>query len=753
MSLGLRCIGHYELSTLVTRDKTSEIWIASDLQSHADVTIKVFYTTFQVHSDAMLQFRQYVERVASLHHPNLVRIRDVFVFPISSPDSPIASMVCLVMDSVEGYTLADHLLRMRSTGKIRPGADIVQLFTSLSLVIDHAHQHGLIHGNLNPGSIVLKREGLTADHIGEPFLTDFDSMRLLRNTGGTISSFYLSPEQIRGYPASERSDIYSLGVILYELCTGVLPFRGNRPIAIMMQHLNALPTPPEIMNPTIPSALTYVILHGLTKEPEQRFSSASALTVALAHALNSPVPEALSQTPFMPEGRGSSKGQHPLVHTDETPLSPSTTSRTNETRTRTHPADNDAKILLPSASEWRRRRKRVPNISYLIALLVLLFASLSTIATLLLLPRHQAIVPNQIVGHAYFLSSGQFNTESPEGINDELQVVLSGIPDPPAGKSYYAWLLADQNVSESLPLLLGSLHVSKGHVQFLYPGDRQHTNLLGIASRFLMTVDDAEHPTANPLIDTSLWRYYAAIPLKPSPDDTLHFSMLDHLRHLLYESPELSIRNLHGGLAFWFVRNTATISALASNTRDAWQKKDTTTLHTQLIRLLDYLDGTSFARIDLPSDTPVLADARTSQIALLGPVPQNPDAPGYAYTGEVPPGYVYLMSEHMAGAIQSPQTTSDQHTLAVRINTGLDGVKRLFEQVRQDAKRLLLMNNAQVLQPSTLVLLNDLVTQAQYAYTGQIDPSTGHADGGALWIYGNLQLLASFDVRQFVASA
>lgn len=113
----------------------------------------------------------------------------------------------------------------------------------------------------------------------------------------------------------------------------------------------------------------------------------------------------------------------------------------------------------------------------------------------------------------------------------------------------------------------------------------------------------------------------------------------------------------------------------------------------------------------------------------------------------------YLISELMAGAIQSPQTTPDQRKLAVQITTRLDGEKPLFEQVRQDAKQLLNMSDSQLLGARALTILNDLATQAQNAYTGQLDPSTGQSDGGALWIYGNLQRLATFDFRQYPAPA
>jgi hypothetical protein len=390
-----------------------------------------------------------------------------------------------------------------------------------------------------------------------------------------------------------------------------------------------------------------------------------------------------------------------------------------------------------------------PRYMFLIALLLL--TSLGALGVLSQgLQNRAVVVSNQLVGHAYFLSSGQFNANSPQGINDEVQIDLTHIPDPSPGHSYYAWLLADKDVSESLPVLLGPVHVVHGGVHVLYRGDQQHTNLLGVTSRFLLIEDDAHHPTNNPLLDSSTWRYYAEIPAVPSPTDKLHFSMLAHLRHLLVESPELSIRGLHGGLGFWFVRNTATVSGWANSARDARHNKDVATMRDQVIRILDALDGASFVHTDVATGTPLLADTRTVQIALLGPTPTNPDPPGYAYGDEVSPGYVYLISEHMAGAIQSPQTTPDQRKLAVQINARLDEEKGLFEQMQHDAKHVLRMSDTQLLGAQALTLLDDLATQAQNAYSGQLDPSTGLSEGGALWIYGNLQRLAAFDVRQYV---
>src|SRR5205085_6423096 len=133
--------------------------------------------------------------------------------------------------------------------------------------------------------------------MGEPILTDFGIAKLLGGTTGTLSGSWqgtplcISPEQVQGYPGNERSDIYALGVILYEICTGALPFQGNSPSEIMLQHLNTMPIPPDQINPHVPPALKMVILRSLDKNPSARFPSASSMTAALAEALHVPIPE------------------------------------------------------------------------------------------------------------------------------------------------------------------------------------------------------------------------------------------------------------------------------------------------------------------------------------------------------------------------------------------------------------------------------------------------------------------------------
>ncbi len=747
---GQRRIGQYELYKHIASGKTSELWIGRDPQSRQYVVVKVCYTTLKAHSAEMLQFRQQAELVAGLHHPNIARIYDLSIIPSRNPEGRFASMVCLVTEYIEGQSLAEYMLHTPGRTKARPGAEVVQIFTPLSQAIDYAHQQGVIHGNLKPGNVLLRKQSGTVGQVGEPVLTDFGFLKLLEPGGATASPFYLSPEQVRGQPAIQPSDIYSLGVMLYEFCTGVLPFRGSRPVAIMMQHINTPPTPPALMNTTLPAALASIILRGLAKEPAKRFANASSMAVALAHSLNMPIPESLGKPSSIQSMIRELENSHTFEPETESSLPSFPAEQQHGVSVEQRSAKSAPGAEFPPAARPRLRRKKAVSPWLFACILALLLAGFATIGALLLSSQNNSgASPNRLIGHAYFVNSGQFNVNGPQGINDELQVNLSGIPNPPTGKTYYAWLLADRNISESLPIPLGPLHVDHGTIQFLYHGDAQHTNLLQVASRFLVTLEDTQRPTNNPLIDTSTWRYYAEIPETPSPTDKLHFSMLDHLRHLLVESPELSIRGLHGGLAFWFVKNAFAVVESANSAREAWHSSDAPTIHDQIIRILDYLDGSSFVTTDVPPGTPMLANVQASQIALLGPAPDSPPIPGYTYKGEVPPGYVYLISEHMGGAIESPQTTSDQKTLAVKINQALDVEIGILNQARQDAKQLLAMTRTQLLQPSALAILNDLATQAQNAYTGQINPTSGQSDGGALWTYNNLQRLVAFDVRPY----
>jgi eukaryotic-like serine/threonine-protein kinase len=335
------------------------------------------------------------------------------------------------------------------------------------------------------------------------------------------------------------------------------------------------------------------------------------------------------------------------------------------------------------------------------------------------------------------VSSGQVNADVTQGLNDEVQINLQGIPAPQTGKSYYAWLLPDLKQSEAPDILLGKLNVQNRAIHYLYPGDSQHTDLLTIASRFLITEEPSATTPEIPTPDLKAWRYYAALPQTPAAGQT--YSLLDHLRHLLAVDPDLEAAHLHGGLDIWAFRDTQQVFQWALSARDDWNAQRYYSLRTEAISMLDYLDGSANVAADTQPGTPILANNRIAQVGLLefDPAHQNP------------PGYLYHIELHLNGVLQSPGSTQYQRTQATQITTTLGHVKTALEQVRHDATQLAAMDNAQLAQPSTLSLLNDMVIAATNAYQGQANPSTNQTQNGMSQLYVQIQKLAMFSVTPY----
>ncbi|MHB8597945.1 MAG: serine/threonine protein kinase [Ktedonobacteraceae bacterium] len=296
-----RRIGKYELREELGRGRAGEVWRGYDYQTRSEVAIKLLHLDLQADPHFLTHFLQEGQTIRALHHPNLVTVQDVGVArsPEASSNSPY-----IVMDFIEGPNLGTFLQRTSHVGLFPSVSDIVYLITNISEAVEYAHENEVIHGDIQPSNILLNTHDTTHLKAGEPLLVDTGIAALLGTIAmGNSKPYYLSPEQAKGQAATVSSDIYALGVILYEICTGKLPFQAESAVALMMHHINTLPTPPVLINPNISQKLSEVILRAMSKNPQMRYAKAADLAEALADAcsvnvqLNKPMPSITQSNP------------------------------------------------------------------------------------------------------------------------------------------------------------------------------------------------------------------------------------------------------------------------------------------------------------------------------------------------------------------------------------------------------------------------------------------------------------------------
>src|SRR5579883_1007212 len=341
------------------------------------------------------------------------------------------------------------------------------------------------------------------------------------------------------------------------------------------------------------------------------------------------------------------------------------------------------------------------------------------------------------VGQVSFTSSGQLDPSSSKGSNDIVTVTLHNLSTPASGQSYYAWLLPDKADDNTQPLLLGRLAITGGKAQISYTNP-DHEDLLALYSRFEIAEQPSnEIPTTPPLNPEAL-RYDGFIPDTPTPGDEHQYSLLDHLRHLLAKDPTLQAIGLPGGLDIWLYRNSEKILEWSSAARDNWAGgQQTDLIHRHMVRILEYLDGLAyvFTSGDLPAGSPLLVDPKAGRIGLLELTPT-----------QLLPGYLTHVDIHLHGLVNAPGHTQAQKDLAIKLDNALKTDTSLFQKIRQDAMKLVKMNATQLRSNDALSLLNDMVTTANLAYTGQLDPTTGGNVNGIAWIHSELQGIATMPV-------
>lgn len=278
-----KMLGTCTLQSLLGRGGMGAVYLALQQRPHRTVAVKVLLPELAQDTtgfnEFLARFRREADAIASLDHVNIMPI-----YEYGEQDQ----LAYLVMPYVTGGTLRDIIMKHNKL----PLNEVITIIEQIAAALDYAHQHGIIHRDLKPGNILFHADGrllLTdfgiAKVLGESADASGVEMQTLTTTGSIIGTpEYLSPEQAAGGPIDQRADIYSLGVVLFQLLTGQVPFSGTTPVAVAIKH--AIESPPSLMrfNADVPATVEEVIMKALAKKPEQRYATAGELARALRSA-------------------------------------------------------------------------------------------------------------------------------------------------------------------------------------------------------------------------------------------------------------------------------------------------------------------------------------------------------------------------------------------------------------------------------------------------------------------------------------
>jgi tRNA A-37 threonylcarbamoyl transferase component Bud32 len=274
-SLVGRTIGKYKIVEHLGRGGMAEVYKAYQEALDRHVAIKLMHSFLASEQDFMNRFRREARAMAALNHPNIVGVYD---FDLQGETSYI------VMEYVGGGTLKDRLEQLAQQGETMPLVQTVRIVLEIADALSYAHGRGMVHRDIKPANIMLAEDG-------HAVLTDFGIAKMLSGpsytaTGAMIGTpAYMSPEQGLGQPGDERSDLYSLGVLFFQMATGRLPFDADTPLAVVLKHVNDPIPVPTAINPSVPAPIQAVIVKAMAKDPNERYQNAHELARDLREAV------------------------------------------------------------------------------------------------------------------------------------------------------------------------------------------------------------------------------------------------------------------------------------------------------------------------------------------------------------------------------------------------------------------------------------------------------------------------------------
>ncbi|MCS0787271.1 Stk1 family PASTA domain-containing Ser/Thr kinase [Cytobacillus firmus] len=366
MIKGRRLSGRYKILDMIGGGGMANVYLAHDMILDRDVAVKVLRMDFAEDEEFIRRFHREAQSATSLAHPNIVSIYDV-----GEEDS----IYYIVMEYVDGQTLKQYI-QQNSPIRIDDALEIMKQLTS---AISHAHQNHIIHRDIKPHNILIDRHGNVK-------ITDFGiamalSATSITQTNSVLGSVhYLSPEQARGGMANRKSDIYSLGIVMFELLTGRLPFSGESAVSIALKHLQSETPSLKRWNPSIPQSVENIVLKATAKDPFHRYDSVEEMEEDISTALE---PERLHEEKFMVPIDDDATKAIPVI-TDDRPY-----QSMDETLVHAKDPKGDTQPVakpLPEKKKKEKKKKKKKKKWPIILVSVFLFLAVLSILAITVLP-------------------------------------------------------------------------------------------------------------------------------------------------------------------------------------------------------------------------------------------------------------------------------------------------------------------------------------------------------------------------------
>ncbi len=261
--IGKRLDGRYELTELVGEGGMANVYRATDVLDNRMVAVKILKTEYSESEEFQRRFRNESKAIAVMSHPNIVKVYDMGFSE---------RVQYIVMEFIDGITLKDYI----DSERVLNWKDAVHFVVQILRALQHAHNRGIVHRDIKPQNIMLLTDGTIK-------VMDFGIAKFAREESRTATDqaigtvHYISPEQARGDVTDAKSDIYSVGVMFYEMLTGRKPFDTDNPVSIAVMHMQNVPVRPRDINPNIPSGLEEIIMHAMEKDSARRYQSATEM--------------------------------------------------------------------------------------------------------------------------------------------------------------------------------------------------------------------------------------------------------------------------------------------------------------------------------------------------------------------------------------------------------------------------------------------------------------------------------------------